>query len=361
GALAGVLYMPLYYNAGRTPGDGQSAISRATAEIYKNGFGTGISAIPASNPCPTPVTSVEIAICQITNAKSDLEVTITEHLDVTLLGELGVTPITLTAHAQAEYLPPVQIGSRENYFGDQVECSADGTTSTTTSACSLYNGGSNHLQYFLATMNGPADLKESGDPYVYCEEGPSYLTPPSVDPASAPNTYNGKGTNHPPQTGVSNGTTGIAKYCGQPNPGVTPGNPDYQPAGYDGPMTAGTAHDGGYNYAINVSPSISSASLWIFNPYYMPQDDSGSSVDHFQDSGTGAPNYYQGPMEEGIGTNFDGAHHDAPLFFFNTTFTLYKVTNLYDRTSDAKVWSYTYQPLDDMSTDLTAHHCLTGT
>ncbi|MGH2515971.1 MAG: hypothetical protein ACRDHP_09985, partial [Ktedonobacterales bacterium] len=69
----------------------------------------------------------------------------------------------------------------------------------------------------------------------------------------------------------------------------------------------------------------------------------------------------QGPMEEGIGNNFDGAHHDAPLFFFNTTFTLYKVTNLYDRTSDTKVWSNTYQPLDDMSTDLTAHHCLTGT
>jgi hypothetical protein len=368
GALAGVLYMPLYYNAARTPGDGLSAVARATTEIYKDGFGTGVSAIPAGNPCPTPVTSAEIAICQITTAQSDLEVTITEHLDVTLLGELGVTPITLSVHAQAEYLPPVQIGSRENYFGDQVECSPDGTTTTTTSACSLYDGGKNHLQYFLATMNGPADLKESGDPYVYCEEGPSYLTQaypnqptPGEDPTTAPNTYNGKVTNHPQQTGVTNGLTGIHNYCGKPNPGVTQGNPDYQPAGYDGPATAGTAHEGGYNYAINVSSAISGASLWIFNPYYMPQDSSGS-VDHFQDSGTGAPNYYQDPYtEQGIGNNFDGSHHDAPLFFFNTTFTLYKVTNLYDRTSDVQVWSQTYQPLDDTSADLTAHHCPAGT
>lgn len=358
GALAGVLYMPLYYNAARTPGDGLSAVARATAEIYKDGFGTGTSTVPAGNPCPTPVTSTEIAVCQVATAPSDLEVTITEHLDVTLLGGLGVAPVTLTASAQAEYLPPVQIGSRENYFGDQVECSPDGTTSTTVSACSLFDGGKNHLQYFLATMNGPADLKESGDPYVDCEEGPSYLTPPATDPASAPATYNGYGTNHPQQTGVSNGTTGIARYCGQPNPGVIPGNPDYQPSGYDGPMTAGTTHDGGYNYAINVSPAISSASLWIFNPYYMPQD-SSSSVDHFQDNG--ASNFYQGPKEEGIGTAFDGQHHDAPLFFFNTTYTLYKVTNLYDRSSDAKVWSKTYQPFDDTSSDLAKHNCPAGT
>lgn len=125
-------------------------------------------------------------------------------------------------------------------------------------------------------------------------------------------------------------------------------------------MTAGTVHDGGYNYAINVSSAISSASLWIFNPYYMPQDN-GGAVDHFQDSGTGAPNYYQGPKGEGIGNNFDGTHHDAPLFFFNTTYTLYRVTNLYDRSSDTKVWSTTYQPYDDMPADLLAHHCPSGT
>ena len=358
GALAGVLYMPTYFNAARTPGDGLSAVARATSEIYKDGFGTGTAAVPASNPCPTPYTSVEIAICQISTAPSDLEVLITEHVNLTLLGAVGVAPITLTARAEAEYLPPVQIGSRENYFGDQVECSSDGTTATTTSACSLFDGSQKHLQYFLATMNGPADLKESGDPFVYCEEGPAYLNPLATDPTSAPATYNGKATNHPQQTGVTNGLTGIANYCGQPNPGVKPGNPDYQPAGYDGPMTAGTPHDGGYNYAINVSSSISNASLWIFNPYYMPQD-SSASVDHFQD--TGSSNDYQGPMEEGIGNNFDGSHHDAPLFFFNTTFTLYKVTNLYDRSSDAQVWTKTFQPYDDTSADLTQHHCSAGT
>lgn len=374
GALAGVLYMPLYYNAARTPGDGLSAVSRATTEIFKDGFGTGVSAIPAGNPCPTPVTSVEIAICQNATRPSDLQVTITETLTITLLGGLGIQPVTLSASAQAEYLPPVQIGSRQNYFGDAVECSPDGTPNTTVSSCSLFDTSKNHLQYFLATMNGPADLKESGDPYVYCEEGPSvYLPPPqpatpqpSVDPGFPPalnpspfTTYNGKTTDHPPQTGVSNGLTGVSQYCGKPVPGVTPGNPDYQPAGYDGPATAGSAHDGGYNYAISVTSAISSASLWIFNPYYMPQD-SSNSVDHFQDSGSA--NGYQGPKEEGIGSTYDGTHHDAPLFFFNTTFTLYRVTNLYDRTTDGlPVWSQTYQPFDDTSADLAQHSCPAGT
>jgi hypothetical protein len=39
GVLAGVLYMPAYYNVVR-PSDVDSAVSRASKEIVKDGFGT---------------------------------------------------------------------------------------------------------------------------------------------------------------------------------------------------------------------------------------------------------------------------------------------------------------------------------
>lgn len=171
GALAGVLYMPNNYNVARTPGDGLSAVQRASAEVVKDGLGSAYAVTtPQSTACPTPVSSVEVAVCPVSNTPTDLEVFVTEHMSVVLLDGLGVQPITLQAKAQAEYLNPVQIGSRESYFGDQVECSPANSSNTNTSACQPGDAG-NHLQYFMATMNGPAELKESGDPYVYCAEG----------------------------------------------------------------------------------------------------------------------------------------------------------------------------------------------
>lgn len=363
GVVAGVLYMPANYNTAR-PGDGLSAVARASMEVVKNGFGTALPYNdPQSSACPTDLSSVEVAVCPLATKPGNLRVTITERLNVVLLSGLGMQPITLQASAQAEYLPPVAIASRQNYFGDQMEC----TSGSGTTACDPTDNTQTHLQYFMATMNGPADLKESGDPYVYCEEGPSQPDasdirfPNRLDPTSSSPTYNGYGTNHPQQTGITGSTTytgGISQYCGQPIPGTKAGNPDYQPDGYDGPMTKGQLLDGGYNYAINVSSSITNATLWIFNPYYIPSG-TGNTLDHFQD--TGSANYYQGPMGEGIGGRFDGQHRDAPLFFFNTTFTLYKVTNLFDRTTDNQVWSQTYQPYDATSADLTQHGCASNT
>lgn len=382
GALAGVLYMPTYYNAARTPGDGQSAVSRAMAEVYKDGFGTGVSTIPAGNPCPTPYSSVEVAVCQITTNPTDLEVIITERLNVVLLGGLGLGPITLQAHSQAEYLPPIQIGSRESYFGDQMECSPGNSTNTNTSACSPSATGVNHLQYFMASMSGPADLKESGDPMVYCAEGnadPATLTPNNLptgpDPDQTLSTYNGYQTNHPQWPGVSTGGTytgGISKYCGPPVPGGNPGNPDYQPPGYDGPATSGTPHDGGYNYFIGIAPGVAQSTLWIYNPYFIPHDamdpncavNIAQPLDDFVDNAPCGPwhsNFYQGPHGEGLNQAFDGYHHDAPLFFYSVTYSLYDISkgSLYDRSSDgAPVAVETFSPYDATTRDLQYHGCL---
>src|SRR6185437_11197533 len=121
-----------------------------------------------------------------------------------------------------------------------------------------------HLQYFMATMDGPAELKESGDPMVNCAEGPSEIS--GTDSNISTFTYNGYPTNHSPWSDASKGVSSISQYCGEPTVGGSHGNEDYQPNGYDGPMTDGTTHPGGYNYQIYVGSGVSNASVWIYNP-----------------------------------------------------------------------------------------------
>lgn len=370
GVLAAVLYMPNNYNTNYS--DGNNAIKRALQETVKNGFGVGelvyLPASPSSTyfGCPTPPSSFEVAVCPVANHLSDLQVTVTQTVSLVLLSGLGVSPITLRASAQAEYMPPIQIGSRSSYFGDQVECSPGNVKNTSASYCAASGANANRLQYFFAAFNGPADIKETGDPFVYCEEGPGYLPGPSLDPDNGDSlrTYNNYGTDHPQQTGVTVGSS-IASYCGKPVPGGNSGNPDYQPDGYDGPATFGSAHAGGYNYAINVTNTVSAASVWVYNPNYMPGVT--GTPDHFQDNG--AASYYRGPHGEGI-TTFDGTHYDAPLFYFDTTFSIYQVASYFDRSSDGggsgtypnnALFTQTYHPYDAVPADLTAHGCASGT
>ena len=345
GALAGVLYMPGYYNTVR-PGDVDSAVSRASKEIVMNGFGTVLS--PTASAC---IPGAVISICTVAGKSDDLQVTITQTLDLVLLSGLGVQPVTLSATAQAEYLPPIQIGARLNYFGDQVECynTPSNPDPTQTHSCSVGSAGT--LQSFLASFNGPSGLKENGDPFVYCEEGPAY--PSSPDGSSSSYTaYNGYTTNHP--------TYGdpIANHCGAPDPGVTPGNPDQQPPGFAGEATKNTSHPGGYNYLISVPAGIDAASIWVFNPSFIPSG-TGGTFDHFNVGQSGDTTFFIGSNGRGI-QDYTGLF-DAPPFFFNVTYSLYQVTSLYGRSSDQLVGSaLTYPPYDDEESDLTAHGCTTG-
>lgn len=200
------------------------------------------------------------------------------------------------------------MGSRSSYFGDQVEC----TSGSSSTSCDT-NSSSTHLQYFMATMDGPAELKESGDPMDYCADGPSEVNGP--DSSTSTSTYNGYPTNHSPWSDAGKGVSSISQYCGVPTAGGSHGNDDYQPDGYDGPMSDGTAHPGGYNYQIFVGSGVSNASVWVYNPNYIPTDITTTvPPDRFVDAGTQAPSFYKGPLGQGIGSKFDGSHYDAPLF-----------------------------------------------
>ncbi len=163
GALAGVIDMPSYYAAADpSPSDGNSAVSRALQETVKNGFGTTHAAAYADCPnppdptkttdclaCPNPPSSIPVAVCPVKGKPSDLRVTITQTINVVFLGVLGAGPTTISASAQSEYLPIIQMGSRSSYFGDQVECTS-GSSSTSCDA----NSSGTHLQYFMALWTG---------------------------------------------------------------------------------------------------------------------------------------------------------------------------------------------------------------
>jgi hypothetical protein len=372
GALAGVVYQPNHYNTVRT-GDVDSAISRASKEVVKNGFGTVLS--PTASACSG---TQEVQVCQVLDTDTALEVIITEPLDVVLLSGLGVQPITLVAKGQAEYDPPVGLTSRQAFVGDAMECSPSQSQNLNSQACPIgqenpLGAGSDHLSYDVAAFDGPAELKEWGDPYVYCAEGPeltSELSPAGPDPDTSVSAYNGFATNHPQWPDVVTGAP-VGNHCGPPGP--LPGNPDQQPSGFEGPLTQSGAHPMGYNYIVNVNTASSNGSLWIYNPGFVAQDLSTTpplTLDHFLDPAVvgplfpsgGAPaadpGYYAGPTGEGIGTKYDGVHHDAPLFYFTITYSIFQVKNVLDRASDGQLLAQeSFQPFDDTSADLAFHGC----
>jgi hypothetical protein len=358
GALAGVLYMPTYFNTVR-PGDVDSAISRASKEIVMNGYGSALS--PTASACGA---GLEVQICQSSSRPNDLKVIITETLQVVLLSGLGVQPVTLSASAQAEYLPPVQLGSRQNYFGDEMECSTvNPPDPTKTNPCGDNQGGisaaGNHLQYFLASIKGPATLKEEGGAYVYCEEGPAYpksatdLDPNASPPLYTPYNFINPWTNH------KQWPDAITNHCGVPGVGGKAGNPDQQPVGFDGPATANTAHPGGYNYAVVVPPNITNASLWIYNPSFIPQDSANPLTVNGQTYGFDYFSNYPKPQAAtGDGVNsWNSGHYDSPALYFTMTYSLYQTTNPYDRTNDTLLASVNYPSYDAYAADKTTHGC----
>jgi hypothetical protein len=316
GALAGVLYMPNFYDsASVAPADGESAVQRAELEIVKNGFGTAPAGpvVPMAGPCATPGSAV-IAVCQVANRTTDLQVTITQSIPIFLLSAVGISNATISASAQAEYLPQVQMGSRLNYFGD----------------------GAYNSQDFRAVTNGQGDLAQFGDPYVSCQQGPDTAPPP--DGASYTDSV-GVFTNHP--------------EFGSPLCGTNKGSQDKQPFEYSGPATAGTSNPGAHNYAINVASADIGATVYVWNGNFVPDDVGGTTFnqsDHFN----GAP----GQTTYGSLTIRNGYYDDQALNE-SMTYTLYKVPLVYLRSGDVQQSSTVFQPYDMLTKDLSVHDCAT--
>ena len=380
-AAAGVLYLPNNYNAPLADGVCNcSAITRAQQEAAKNGFD-----------------ATDVVVSTVPNKPTDLQVTINQTMNLALLTALGMAPIHLAATAQAEYLSPFPVGldNTPNFFGDEGECNVTGG-----SPVNCNPGGSGaHVQNFMANIEGPASLKEQGDPYVLCEEGPS-TTNVADQGTNVANgqytlqTYTGMSTNHAqypdttPTLTAPNPTV-FPNRCGPPVTGGAPGNPDQQPAGYDGPMTHNTGHPGAYNYAIVIPQSQQGGGVWIYNAPFVPFISSGNScpgrqpVDTFRknhDCTTWEPKFGMTGTFNGAATpiSFNG-NFDDPYFYFNVTYTLYSVSAPYFRALDVPVWqlsaaihqnapfgdpttgaSVPQRPYDQMTQDLQLHGCQTN-
>lgn len=268
GALAGVIYMPNNYNVNLTNSPGDNAVCRAWDEAYKNTFGQyctpGTDVGATSNYCPTAGT-VEVAVCPVPKFSYELQVTITESINVVFLSLLNVGPVTISATATAAYLPPVQIASDPTgtggtgSWGTFGECGHSGTSAS--AACT--GSGSRN---WAGNINGPGELKEQGDPLVSCEEGPSTgVADQSATTSPLPyTTYTGLPTNHPQNTSpVPTDTEPTDTNC--PNPDTS--------TVFSGPSGAwaGAPSHAGYAFYVHMpKDATSNASVWIWNAPFDP-------------------------------------------------------------------------------------------
>ncbi len=284
GALAGVIYMPNNYttNVPQSPFD--NAVCRALQESSKNGFGTYCD--PANQPsgigamCPANPSSIEIAVCPVTGFPHDLRVYITESIDVVFLSALGLGPLTITASAQAEYIPPVDVALDPGGTGGTGGWGTFGECSGASAAC-LGNGTRN----WAGNINGPGELKEQGDPLVTCEEGPSGLNPGNPNgtidtnaASSKPYTaFVGKPSNHPQYSATVGSVPSQCLVPPNPTQAQEAGaNPDtanvFTGPAYYNPTGSSPLHTG-YGFFVHV-PSGSTENLWVWNAPFSPSSPS---------------------------------------------------------------------------------------
>jgi len=345
GALAGVIYMPNYYTANLPYAPGDSAVCRAIAETVKNGFGTACNpetaSVTAAAACPTTVSSVEIAVCTDSASHYGLTVYITETMNLAFLSAFGVGPLTITAHATAEYLPPVQLATNNPSGGGAGNWGGLGECQSYTSP-PVRIDCDDTLRSFAAHISGPAELKEQGDAFVNCEEGTAYVAAPDPSYASSGGppytTYNGYPTNH-----AQYANAGLnSSHCGA-------GNPDQQT--FSGPATTGTAHPGGYAFYIHMNATASSSNLWIYNAPFNPYSPSDCTNEypldsfHFYCNGntpTVPANYFQG-------SQYSTKGFQDPNLYMTVTYSIYQIANLGNPTVGTLLGTFTALPYDNMA------------
>ena len=273
--LAGALYMPKYFNT-LSP-DGQDAMNRACATAQAN----GVSA------CPVGAGQIGADVEQVTGNQYEIQVTVTLQADVFFLSYVApnLASATVSRTAVAQYLPPIQLGSRSAAFGDE----ADG------------------VQSFWASINGPYELKEQGDAYTpKWEEGP---TDPVKYPDSSSSPYNySRWTPAQCCTNHQQWPTAIT-------------NPDQQSAGFtysDGSLTAP-----GYSYEIDVPSGVGNVQVQIYNAVFDPSN--SNNTNDSLGSACDDPTFNSGGCKKDKSNEYLQMHYalySAPLQFERGTDTL---------------------------------------
>lgn len=344
GALAGDLYMPCFYNTvssangcgpGVSPGNppGQStAIKVALGEVQLNGFGQGVN--PPSS-CTGFDTSQPVTICVNNTGPTALQVTVSQPINVFFLSVLGISGFTVSATAAADYLPNTILGSGGGSGGNV-----------------WGSGGVSNPQTFLDVINGPAEFQEQGDPFVYCQDGPTVGPPPDLDFSTSITPLLDSTTGS-----VAGFPTNHAPFLGPPECGTSKDPNNLQAANLTGTLTPG----GNDVYSFQMSPgSGTSADVYIWNPMYDPSDQQSNSCNgattpdtFFFDQSCSAYYAKYGPIV------YDGTHFDDPRLYFNMTYTVYSVAPVYGTGGTLYINPQTFAPLDLYKADVAAH-CTSG-
>ncbi len=290
GAVAGALYMPDFYSTASP--DGNSAKTRACDAVKQNG-----------------VTACDVAAGQIGEMATQdptnpyvLKVTVTMQSDVFFLAFVlpSLNTATISRTAAAQYLPPVTLGARTSYFGDQSTDDAPDPKNNV------------YLQNFWANINGPEEIKESGDAYnALYQEG---YTDPQAHPDGGTffmNRFPTLPTNNP-----------------QLPSAIT--NPDQQPNGFSG--NGGRL---GYNYQIYVPPGAGDVYVMIFNAAFGPGKSctTHSTCDRFLPDASADPRYTL-------------THPHASGEYMQVTYSLYSSPLQFERGYDTLLTSYSPDSLD---------------
>ncbi len=360
-ALAGVIYMPNYYTTPLSAPPYDNAVCRALQESSKNGFGTycnpsTISPAPAI-PCPTPQSSIEVAVCPVSGQQYELQVFITEPADLVFLGTVGLGSLTLTVSATADYVPPVDVGVDPTNPGGTGTYGTFGSCGFAASSSCAFG-----TRNWAGNINGPGDLKEMGDPLVTCQEGVEGLVPTNtygtIDTNAASSkpytTFVGKPTNHPQITDYSatGGDGGnVTPGCVVPTPPTQAqeavANPDTANV-FTGPAYMGdTALHTGYAFYVHI-PAGDTENLWVWNAPFSPNSKNScngrtggqnqTSYDtfyFFNCTGTTSFPYYYYPGTTCSSTvvapsapNNNPYTCTDPNLYFSVSYTIYKVVGV---------------------------------
>jgi len=306
GALAGALYMPNYFDSTSNPPspDGHNAVERVGDAVKQNGI----------TNCPVSLGQVGATPVQDSVNPYKLEVTITIQADVFFLAYVApnLSNTTVSRTAAAQYLPPIQLGSRASYFGDEID----------------KDGSGNPLQYFWARVNGPLEPQEFGDAYTPTfQEGPT-------DPINYPDASS---SIYP----FNRWTPSVCCTNHQQWAGGAVPNPDQQPPGFTGDQGVK-----GYNYQIVVPPGTTPVEIQIYNPAFDPPTTLGSNTSESLGNACNDPTF-----------NTGGCKTDQPNEYLQMAYSLYLAPLPFERNTDTLLTAFYPASLDLASGDLSKHSC----
>jgi hypothetical protein len=298
-ALSGVVFMPNQYLAiNAVPaGSRNDATDRAVDEAVRNGF-----------------SSSEVSAQKVLDASggqilTELQVTITHTFPTLFMRVFGYSTLSVTQTAVAAYLPPVSIGQPGGQGGSTVSQLGAGTTN----------------YYFMREMGFGAD-RSNGDPFG---PDPAYEYPNGAPP--------------PPRAALVPPSTDVHQISSQ--------------TGTD-TVDATLPARGGYNYQVVLPSTGGPWNVQVYNATFGPDNAAvhnncdntlaGTTCSTFPTGCTMlvSPYCYYYHEEDNLTAPAAGLPFTDKTNFDAMRYTLFRVTNVFQRSSDTELSKFTVLPID---------------